>query len=85
MLTKTTMIALATALTLGIASVALAANENDTPGGSRTFGGPGGGATQGVNAADHPKAASACAKKYKSYNPSDMTFLGKDGQRHPCA
>ena len=80
-----TLIALATALTLGIASVALAAPDTDQKGGARTFGGPGGGATQGVNAAVHPAAAAACAKKYKSYDSSDMTFLGKDGQRHPCA
>jgi hypothetical protein len=82
MLTKTA-IALATALVLGTAAAALAAEPNDT-GGNRTFGGPGGGATQGVNPADHPKAASACAKKYKSYNPSDMTYQGKDGKRHAC-
>ena len=84
MLTKTAL-ALATALTLGIASVAFAANENDTPGGARTFGAPGQGATSGVNAADHPHAAAACAKKYKSYDPSDMTYLGKDGKRHACS
>lgn len=77
-------ITLVAALALGIASAALAANENDTSGGARTFGGPGGGATQGVNQAFHPHAAAACAKKYKSYDPSDMTYLGKDGQRHPC-
>jgi Spy/CpxP family protein refolding chaperone len=84
MLTKTA-IALATALTLGMASVAFAANENDgSSGGSRTFGGPGGGATQGVNPADHPKAAAACAEKFKGYDPSDMTYLGSDGKRHAC-
>jgi len=84
MLTKTAL-ALATALTLGIASVAFAANENDVPGGSRTFGAPGEGATSGVNSAVHPHAAAACAKKYKSYDPSDMTYLGKDGKRHACS
>jgi hypothetical protein len=83
MLTKMT-IALATALILGVASAAMAANENDQKGGARTFGGPGGGATQGVNATYHPNAAATCAKKYKSYDPSDMTYLGKDGKRHPC-
>jgi hypothetical protein len=83
MLTKTT-IALATALALGIASVALAANDNDQKGGARTFGAPGQGATQGVNSAYHAAAAKACAKKYKSYDPSDMTYLGKDGKRHAC-
>jgi BA14K-like protein len=84
MLTKTT-IALATALILGVASAALAANENEQPGGSRTFGAPGQGATQGVNSAFHSKAAAACQKKYKSYDPSDMTYLGKDGKRHSCS
>jgi hypothetical protein len=63
MLTKTAIL-LAMAFTLGIASVALAANENDTP-------------------AFHKAAAAKCAK-LKSYDPSDMTFLGKDGKRHPC-
>jgi BA14K-like protein len=82
MLTKTA-IALATALVLGTAAAALAAEPNDT-GGARTFGGPGGGATQGVNPAVHPKAAATCAKKYKSYDPSNMTYLGKDGKRHAC-
>ena len=85
MLTKSALV-LATALTLGIASVAFAANENDQPqGGSRTFGAPGQGASSGVNAAVHPAAAAACAKKYKTYDPSDMTYLGKDGKRHACS
>ena len=83
MLTKTA-IAFATALILGTASAALAAEPNDT-GGARTFGAPGQGATQGVNSAFHPKAAAACAKKYKSYDPSDMTYLGADGKRHSCS
>ena len=25
-----------------------------------------------------------CASRYKSYNASIGTFLGKDGKRHPC-
>jgi len=25
-----------------------------------------------------------CAQRYKSYDPSTGTFLGYDGQRHPC-
>ena len=83
MLTKTA-ITLATALILGVASAALAANENDQKGGARTYGGPGVGATQGINSAYHPGAAATCAKKYKSYDPSDMTYLGKDGKRHSC-
>ena len=83
MLTKTA-IALATALVLGTAATALAAPDTDQSGGARTFGAPGQGATQGVNSAVHPRAAAACAKKYKSYDPSDMTYLGKDGKRHSC-
>jgi hypothetical protein len=79
-----TMIALATALTLGVASAAMA-NDNDQKGGARTFGAPGEGATQGVNSAFHANAAAACQKKYKSYDPSDMTYLGKDGKRHSCS
>ena len=50
MLTK---IALAAALTVGTAFAALAANENDTPGGYRELG-PGGVVTDGVNPAFHP-------------------------------
>jgi BA14K-like protein len=82
MLIKTT-IAIATAFVLGTASLALAANENDTSGGSRTFGN-GGYAPTGVNPAFHPRAASACALKYKTYDPATMTFVGADGLRHPC-
>jgi hypothetical protein len=82
MLIKTT-IALAMALILGVASAALAATD-DQKGGARTFGAPGEGATQGVNSAFHANAAAACKKKYKSYDPSDMTYLGKDGKRHAC-
>jgi BA14K-like protein len=79
-----TMIALATALILGFASAAMAL-DNDPNGGARTFGAPGQGATQGVNSAFHANAAAACQKKYKSYDPSDMTYLGKDGKRHSCS
>jgi BA14K-like protein len=81
MLTKTT-IALAMTFALGIASVALAAGETDTTGGYRELG-PGGASTQGVNPAFHKAAAAKCVK-LKSYDPSDMTFMGKDGKRHPC-
>ena len=27
---------------------------------------------------------SYCAQRYKSYDPSSGTYLGYDGQRHPC-
>ncbi|MBO0751446.1 MAG: BA14K family protein [Bradyrhizobiaceae bacterium] len=29
-------------------------------------------------------AAASCASRYKSYDPATGTFLGHDGQRHPC-
>jgi hypothetical protein len=29
-------------------------------------------------------AVASCARRYKSYDPSSGTFLGNDGQRHPC-
>jgi len=80
MLTKTA-IALATALTLGFASAAMAV-DNDQKGGYRELG-PGGAAESGLNPALHPEAA-VCAKKYKSYDASTMTYIGKDGKRHPC-
>jgi len=88
MLTKTT-IALATALVLGAAGVAIAGQRGADPaepsekGGYRELG-PGGAATQGLNPVYHSAAAAKCAKMYKSYDPSTMTFVGKDGQRHPC-
>jgi hypothetical protein len=28
--------------------------------------------------------ASYCAQRYRSYDPASGTFLGYDGQRHPC-
>ena len=28
--------------------------------------------------------ASYCAQRYRSYDPASGTFLGNDGQRHPC-
>ncbi|WP_213770567.1 BA14K family protein [Bradyrhizobium sp. dw_78] len=27
---------------------------------------------------------SFCAQRYRSYDPRSRTFLGRDGQRHPC-
>jgi hypothetical protein len=83
MFTRTT-IALASALTLAIASTVMAAPDTDPNGGHResangTF------ATQGINPVFHKDSATKCARNYpKSYDPSTMTFLGKDGQRHPC-
>jgi hypothetical protein len=62
MLTKT-MIALATAVTLGTASVALASNENDTTGGYRELG-PGGVVTDGVNPVFHPSMRGNAGNAY---------------------
>ena len=28
--------------------------------------------------------ASYCAQRYRSYDPASGTYLGYDGQRHPC-
>jgi hypothetical protein len=28
--------------------------------------------------------ASSCAQRYRSYEPASGTFLGHDGNRHPC-
>jgi hypothetical protein len=28
--------------------------------------------------------ASSCALRYRSFDPASGTFLGRDGQRHPC-
>jgi hypothetical protein len=64
MLTK---IALATALTIGAASVALASNENDTPGGYRELG-PGGVVTDGVNPVFH-RSLRAHARNAYGYAP----------------
>jgi hypothetical protein len=83
MLTKTT-IALATALVLGIASAAMAAPDTDPTGGYRESG-AGAFATQGINPVFHPDSARKCERSYpRSYDPSTMTFLGRDGRRHPC-
>jgi hypothetical protein len=84
MLTKIT-IALAVALIFGTASGVLAqSKEGDQRGGYRETG-AGGFAQQGINDVFHPNSAAACRKAYpKSYDPSTMTFVGKDGKRHPC-
>lgn len=85
MLTRTT-IALATALILGAASAAMAADNNSGyQGGGFRESGAGGFATQGINDIYHPDSAAKCKRAYpKSYDPATMTFLGRDGQRHPC-
>jgi hypothetical protein len=72
MLTK---IVLATALTIGAASVAMASNENDTPGGYRELG-PGGFVTDGVNPAYHPSLRAHGANAY-GYAPGAATTKPK--------
>jgi hypothetical protein len=93
MLTKkmsnTTMIFLATALTLGTACAALAAPDTDPKGGFRELG-PGGVVGQGVNPVFHRSMhkaggnASACKKYFGTYEPATGTYLGADNKRHPC-
>jgi hypothetical protein len=85
MLTKTT-IAIATALILGMASAALAAeNSSGDPKGGFRESGAGAFSQQGINDIYHPDSAGKCKRAYpKSYDPSTMTFVGKDGRRHPC-
>jgi hypothetical protein len=29
-------------------------------------------------------ASNGCAERYRSYDPASGTYLGYDGQRHPC-
>jgi hypothetical protein len=29
-------------------------------------------------------AAASCAQRFRSYDPGSGTYLGRDGQRHPC-
>jgi BA14K-like protein len=33
---------------------------------------------------DAPMAPAASCTRYRSYDPSSGTFLGRDGRRHPC-
>ena len=83
MLARTT-IALASALIFGIATAAMAAENTDPNGGYRESG-AGAFATQGINPVFHPDSAAKCQRNYpKSYDPSTMTFAGRDGKRHPC-
>jgi hypothetical protein len=88
MLTKTTMFALASALSLGMAAAALAA-DTDPKGGYREEG-PGGNVTEGVNPVYHESMhkpggdAAACEQRFKTYDPATGTYMGEDGKRHPC-
>jgi hypothetical protein len=38
----------------------------------------------GDDAGGPADAAAYCAQRYRSYDPNSGTFLGNDGQRHPC-
>jgi hypothetical protein len=40
--------------------------------------------TVAVEAAPGGDDASYCAQRYRSYDPASGTYLGYDGQRHPC-
>jgi hypothetical protein len=83
MLTKST-IALVCALGFAVGSAAMAAPDTDQKGGYRESG-AGAFATQGINPVYHKDSATKCQRNYpKSYDASTMTFLGRDGQRHPC-
>lgn len=42
-----------------------------------------GGAT-GAMARFHSAAARDCAQRYRSFDPSTNTFVGRDGKRHYC-
>jgi hypothetical protein len=93
---RKTKIVLAAACILAPACVALAANENDDSGGYRELG-PGGFVTDGVNPAYHPSlrapadnaygygpGSATCAQRFKSYDPTTQTYIGKNGVRHSC-
>jgi hypothetical protein len=34
--------------------------------------------------AQRQQAIEYCARRYRSYDPESMTYLGRDGYRHPC-
>jgi hypothetical protein len=38
----------------------------------------------GYNGAGYGGQHAACAQKYRSYDPASGTYLGYDGDRHPC-
>jgi BA14K-like protein len=46
------------------------------------YGAPG--PAYGAPAAAPGDAVAYCMQRYKSYDPASGTFLGYDGQRHPC-
>jgi len=41
-------------------------------------------AAQPAQPAVNPDAIAWCARRYRSYDPQSMTYLGRDGYRHPC-
>ena len=46
-------------------------------------GGSYGGGAGVVGGAGHD-GRSACASRYRSYDPASGTYMGRDGRRHPC-
>jgi BA14K-like protein len=50
------------------------------------YAGPPGGYAAAPSQAGGPSedAEAYCAQRYRSYDPNTGTFLGNDGQRHPC-
>jgi hypothetical protein len=83
MLTKI-MVAVAAAVVFGTAAMAASENETTNLSGYRESG-AGAFATQGINPIFHADSATKCKKAYpKSYDPTTMTFVGKDGVRRPC-
>jgi hypothetical protein len=82
MLTK---IALVTALTLGAASVVMAAPDTDPNGGYRELG-PGGVVTDGVNPAYHPSMRRATPRGYagEAYGFAPGAAACVATKKHPC-
>ena len=82
MLTK---IALVTALTLGAASVVMAAPDTDPKGGYRELG-PGGVVTDGVNPAYHPSLRGKSSRGYagQAYDFAPAGAACVATKKHPC-
>ena len=37
-----------------------------------------------ANEAQRQQAIDYCSQRYRSFDPGSMTFMGRDGYRHPC-
>jgi len=44
----------------------------------------GAGAAAGAYAQDNARNDAYCSQRFRSYDPASGTYLGYDGQRHPC-